>query len=240
MKKLYFESRLLIDGSDWKKIKAKLELCDRLGIINLILDPQNLYGKTRDQIKERIKREYNFNIYYRRSIKVNNLREFKKQIKKYHRYPEIVSVESINKKVQLKASKDSRIDIVSFSDQKILKSLTEGVVSLVDQNNSFLEFSLEPIMRKSWREQSRNLRNLYKKLNLARNGTDNIIISGNFRNRFHLKNPRGLISICHTLLELPLVIAKDCFRKNVYNLIKRVKKRCNETIMENGIKIIRE
>ncbi len=239
MRNLFFESRLPIDCTNWKKTKAVLELCEKLDIKNIILEPKDSKIKIEKDLKNKISSKFNLNVYYRHPIKVDYLKGLRKELKKLNRAPQIISVESTNKEIQLKASKDSRVDIISFSNQKILKTLSKGVISLIKQNNSFLEFSLEPIMRESFSDQSRNLRNLYKNIHLALSFTNNIIISGNFHELYQIRNPRGLISISHTILELSLFTAKQCFRENVKRLLERVKMRKDQNLIENGVKLFR-
>ena len=67
----------------------------------------------------------------------------------------------------------------------------------------------------------------------------NIIISGNFENPYDLRHPRSLISICYTLLEMPLIEAKRAFIKNPQLLLDRVKKRLDYNQIESGVRIIK-
>jgi len=147
-------------------------------------------------------------------------------------------VESADKKIQIQAAKDSRVDVVSFSEQAVLRTIFPGVISLTKQNQSFIEFSLASIMVKNKSLQSKNLRNLYRGVQLANNLNANYIISGNFDDLYAIRHPRALISICHTLLGISVLRAKNSFSKNVVSLLNRVQMRKDKNFIETGVKLI--
>lgn len=219
----YFESRLSVDIENIDEIKNRLKFCEQLGIKNIILEPKNGIDKVPSDIRYKVENELKINIYFRINLRLKTIEEFKKKIKKFNNFKDILSIESLNREVQLQCSKDSRVDIVSFSDPEIIKTLTPGVISLTKQNNTFIEFSLAPIMVNNKTIQSKNFRNLYKFTQLALRSKANYIISGNFMNLFDYRHPRALISICHSLLEIPLSIAKKAYITNPKMLVEKTK-----------------
>ncbi|NVM19707.1 MAG: hypothetical protein HWN80_18540 [Candidatus Lokiarchaeota archaeon] len=234
----YFESRLRLNPSNFEDIEQKLNFCRDLGIVNLILEFENGDNKITPELKKKISKFSASKIYYRTTIKPKNLDDLKKKLKQTKNISDITSVESSDRKVQIQAAKDSRVDLISFSDEHIIKTITPGVISLTKQNNSFIEFSLGPIMVKNKASQSRFLRSLYRALQLATLLNANYIISGNFDNMFNLRHPRALVSISHTLLDVSLLKAKMAFSKNVITLINRAKMRQNKNYIETGVKLI--
>lgn len=234
----YFESRLLANFNDFNDIQEKLEFCKKLSINNVILEPKNNIISIPSEIKNKVKSETNINVYYRINLKLNNSEDFKRSIRHFNNFSDILSIESLNKDVQLRAAKDSRIDIVSFSNPDVIKTLTPGVISLMKQNNSFLEFSLAPIMVKNKVNQSKNFRNLYRYIQLALKLKVKCIISGNFADIYDFRHPRALISICNSLLGIPLDIAKEIYKINPVLLLERAKKRINKDF-ETEVKIIK-
>ena len=234
----YFESRLRLNLNNFEDIMQRLIFCRDLGINNLILDFENGANKITPELKEKISKTSALKIYYRITIKPKNLDDLKKRLKQSKNISVITSVESSDKKIQIQAAKDSRVDIISFSDESIIKTITPGVISLTKQNNSFIEFSLGSIMVKNKAIQSKFLRSLYRALQLAMLLNANYIISGNFDDMFKLRHPRALVSISHTLLDMPLVNAKKAFSENVIALINRAKMRQNKNYIEPGVKLI--
>ena len=220
----YFESRLPVDFKDLKEIKTKIKICEGLGIKNIILEPINRLEKISFDIKEKIQSESQINIFFRINLRLGTIEEFRQIIRKYNNFQDILSIESLNKEVQLHSAKDSRVDLVSFSDPEILQTLTTGVISLTKQNNSFIEFSLAPLMVSNKTNQSKNFRKLYKNIQLALKLKANYIISGNFKNIFDYRHPRALISVCHSLLGIPMRIAKEVYTKNPQLLVGKSKK----------------
>jgi len=236
----YFESRLKININDFADIERKLKFCQELRITNLILEPKNNVVKFNSELKQRISKISSLNIYYRINLRPNSLNDLKKRIQLYNNFSDIISVESMDKNIQIQAAKDSRVDIISFSDQNILKTISPGIISLTKQNRSFIEFSLAPIMTRNQAVQSRYLRSLYRAVQLAVQLKVNYIISGNFDDLFKLRHPRALISVCHTLLDISLLSAKKAFSENVLTLIDRVQARQDKNIIESGVKLLKE
>ena len=220
----YFESRLPVDFSDFKEIKTKINICEELGIKNIILEPVNRLDKISFDLKKKIQNESHINIYFRNNLRLGTIEEFRQNIRKYNNFQDILSIESLNKEVQLHSAKDSRVDLVSFSDPEILQTLTPGVISLTKQNNSFIEFSLAPLLVSNKTNQSKNFRRLYKNIQLALKLKANYIISGNFKYIFDYRHPRALISVCHSLLGIPLSIAKEVYIKNPQLLVEKSKR----------------
>lgn len=234
----YFESRLRVNFDDLNEIKKKLELCEKLGIKNLILEPKEDIQNISLEIKRIIKDTTKINIYYRHTLNPDNLQDFKKSIKRFNNHPEILSVETSNKDIQIHAARDSRVDLISFSHPEIIKTLSNGVISLAKQNKSFIEFSLSSIMVKNRSIQSKNFRNLYRFIHKVRKLKGSYILSGDFNDLFDIRHPRALISICYTLLDIPLAELKSAFKENPLKLLKRIEKRQDSAILENGVKLI--
>jgi RNase P/RNase MRP subunit p30 len=192
----------------------------------------------RPDIKRRIEEISNINVKYRTNINPKNIERLSKELKGIGLSSNIIVVESADKKIQIQAAKDSRVDVISFSEQVVLKTIFPGVISLTKQNQSFIEFSLASIMVKNKSLQSKNLRNLYRGVQLANKLNANYIISGNFDDLYSLRHPRALISVCHTLLGIPLLRAKSIFSKNVVSLLNRVQMRQDKNFIESGVKLI--
>jgi RNase P/RNase MRP subunit p30 len=234
----YFESRLTANFDDFDDIQRKLKFCERLGIKNVILEPKNPLFTIPLDIKEKIKTKTKVNTFYRINLRLNNLEAFKKKLKHYNGFSDILSVESLNKEIQLLAARDSRVDIVSFSDPEVLKTLTPGIISLTKQNKSFLEFSLAPIMVSNKINQSKNFRNLYRYIQLALKLKASCIISGNFDDVYDFRHPRALISICYSLLDISLDRAKKIYKTNPILLLERKRNQIKNK-SEPEVKIIK-
>ncbi|MFX1408750.1 MAG: RNase P subunit p30 family protein [Promethearchaeota archaeon] len=233
----YFESRLKVNFENIDELNKKLEFCKVLGIKNLILE--TVKSQISAELRGKIEQQTNLNIYYRFNLKPVSLSDFKSRMKDFNNFPFILSIESIDKDIQINAARDSRVDIISFSDENILKTLTAGIISLTKQNNSFIEFSLAPIMTSNKALQSKNFRNLYKFIQLALKLNANFIISGNFDDLYDLRHPKSLLSICHSLLDIPLNKIKKGFIDNPKLLIERIQNRKKDNITESGIRLIR-
>ncbi len=236
----YFESRLKVDFNNFEEIEKTLRFCEDLGIKNIILESKNENFKFTSDLKSIIEKRSKINIYFRTSLRPKSLQEFKLKISQHSTTNEILSVETLDKQIQIQAAKDSRVDIISYSLFDILKTISPGVISLTKQNNSFIEFSLAPIMMENETIQSKNLRRLYRGVQMAMNLRANYIINGNFENMYDFRHPRGLISVCNTLLGMPIQKAKKAFSHSIELLIKKVENRKDDKIIETGVELIKK
>ena len=233
----YFESRIPVDINDFNEIEKKIDICKNLGIKNIIFEPKNVIEIIPSDFRKRVQNISKINIYFRINLRINKIEDFRAKIKKYSNFTDILSIESLNREVQLQSSKDSRVDIVSFSDPEIIKTITPGVISLTKQNNSFIEFSLAPIMVRNKAVQSKNFRNLFKFTQLALKLKANYIISGNFTDPFDFRHPRALLSICNSLLGIPVNLAKKAYISNPKILVEKTRNK-NDEIIEPGVKLV--
>ncbi|MBD3193778.1 MAG: hypothetical protein GF317_01895 [Candidatus Lokiarchaeota archaeon] len=234
----YFESRLKVNLENLKQIKSILNFSKLLGINNVILEPIREVKKINPKIKSEIQDMTSLNVYYRHCLQINSLNQFKKKIRNYSNSRDIVSIETNNQGIQLQAVKDSRVDVISYSNLKLLKSLSKGVLSLASQNSTFIEITLDMIFNKNRSIQSKTFRKLYNSINLVMNSNSCLILSGNFSDLYDFRNPRVLISICNTLFDIPIPKAKKYFDDNPRLLIKSVSDRNNNHIYEKGVKLI--
>ena len=179
------------------------------------------------------------NLNYRINIKPKSYKEYQVSLNSVGSSLDIISVETDKKDIQIKAAKDSRIDLLSFSGIETMKTLSSGVISLVKQNRSFIEISLVNIMEDNKSLQSKNFREIYRTIDLVRSLKGCLIISGNFADPYEFRHPRSLVSICHTLFGVPLGEAKKMFKDNVKTLLERVRNRNDNSYIEEGIKILK-
>lgn len=238
LKSKLFESRLRINFHDLKEIKQKLTICEKLGIQNVILEPKIDQDVINTKKKREIQDLTEINLFFRRTYNIKNLHTLKQKIRKFNKVEEIISIESSDKDVQNYAARDSRIDLISFSNYGLLKSFSDGVVSLAKQYNTYIELCLKSVMIEKRSYQSKIFRSLFKLIHMGIDGK--LILSGDFKNLYDLRHPRSLISIVHTLFEMPLSKAKLAFSSNVLSLLEKVQLRTNPALYEDGVKLIKK
>ncbi len=234
----YYESRLHIDFNNIDDIQQKLTICEQIGLKYIILNVENIKGNILTDFKSIINSHKMLNLNLRINLKPESIRVFKNSIKKLEKIPCLLSIETSNKDLQLKAARDSRVDLISYSHPDILKTLNTGVISLTKQNKSYIEFSLSSLREDNRYFQSKNFRNLYRFLHFAIKEKANYIISGNFEHPYDIRHPKALVSLCCSLLDIPILHSKNAVGKNVESLLKRKEDLLNKNIIENGVKLI--
>lgn len=235
----FFESRVPVDIEKYDDIINRLKFLGELDFKNVIIEPVNNIEKLPKKLLEKIRKAIDLNVYFRINLKPKNITELKQLIKKYNNFSHILSVESENKEIQIFCARDTRIDVVSFSNPIIAKTLTPGVLSLSKQYNSFIEFSFAPIFNENKYTQSKNIRIIFSALRMTLVKKVNYFISGNFLSFLDYKSPRVLISICQTLLDMSFTNAKLALKDNPSKLIQKLNKKIDPNIVENGVKIIK-
>ena len=236
----YFESRLRLNFEDLDEVYHALKFCEKLNINNLILEPLSNSKHLGEDVFNKIRENTYLKLYFRFNIKPRTINEFKKEIKFHQKFPNILSLETEVKEIQLQGAKDSRIHVLSYSDPINMRTITPGVISLAKQNNTFIEFSLAPIMIKNRGVQSKNFRLLYRFIQLILKIKPNFIINGNFNKTYDFRHPRNLSSVCHTLLGMPLDKAKEGFSKNIEMLLNGVKEQKENKLNQEGVRLFKE
>ncbi|MFO8019297.1 MAG: RNase P subunit p30 family protein [Promethearchaeia archaeon] len=234
----YYETRLRVDLQNSEEVAEYLNTCEQVGITNLIIEPLTSEFMITDAIKNQIQSLTNIKIYFRITMNPRNLKEFNRKIQKFNNFKYLLAVESSNKRIQLKASKDSRVDILTFSNIRKIKSISKGVLSLLSQNNTYLELSLSPLLINNKSEQSRNFRITYRFMERVLNSRVKYLLCGDAPSRFCLRNPRALISICVSLLDIPIQKAKMGFEKYPQTLVKDKFIKNDTQKFGNGFKLI--
>ncbi|TFF95854.1 MAG: hypothetical protein EU544_01870 [Promethearchaeota archaeon] len=234
-----FESRVRAYTKQRDELEKKISVFRELGVYCLIIDcldenPKNLSGIFKNLLLE----NPNMELHFRYTLVYEDIKKFKRELNKFNNYPYILAVESPNVEIYNLAARDSRVDLLSFSELKYLNKVTPGILSLIKQNNKFIEFSFAPLMEDNRVKQSKNFRKLYRFLNLALKAKVRYILSGNFDNIYDFRHPRALMSICMTLLDLNPIQAKEGFQKYPSELIKRINNRKNYKSIEDGVNIL--
>ena len=106
----YIESRLPVNLDSFKDVLRSIKFCEKLGITNVILEPRKLHTKIPLNLKKKVQKETDIKIYYRINLRVNDYQKFKSMIKNYDNFEDILSVESLNKEVQLQSTLESLAD----------------------------------------------------------------------------------------------------------------------------------
>ena len=95
----YIESRIPVNFNNFIEIKKKLDICENLGIKNIILEPKNGIEKIPIDFRKRVQNESKVNIFFRINLRINKVDEFKAKIKKYSKLNLINLFKDTQKKI---------------------------------------------------------------------------------------------------------------------------------------------
>ena len=167
---------------------------------------------------------------------VNDLKDKLQKAQKYKDF--VISIISNNKDILTFAAKDSRVDIISFTRIENIKKLTPGIISLLKQFNKFFEISIIDVLNTNKNNRSRVFREIYKILNLVHNNMEILLFGGSESENFHIRGPREIISIFHSIFNLNIAKSKRIVRENPSQLIKRLISRNNPNNLQSGVKVV--
>ena len=66
----YFESRIPVNINDFNEIKKKIDICENLGIKNIILEPMNGIEIIQSDFRKRVQKESKVNIFFRINLNI--------------------------------------------------------------------------------------------------------------------------------------------------------------------------
>ena len=165
--------------------------------------------------------------------------DLKNKLQKVQKYKDFaISIISKNKDILTFAAKDSRVDIISFTRIENIKNLTPGLISLLKQFNKFFEISIIDVLNTYYNNRSRVFREIYKILNLVHNNMEILLFGGSEDENFHIRGPREIISIFHSIFNLNIAKAKRMVRENPSQLIERLISRNNRNKLQSGVEIV--
>lgn len=170
---------------------------------------------------QRICRSDNIPFAIRVNIDSNNQEQLKRDLFKLDPFDILVSVTTTDKDCLVLASKDSRVDILSFITAQQIESAFKGAISQCYHSEKAIEIGFEPLILEKHANRAKLMRTYQKFFNLCRFPRDRIIATNAAGNLFGIRGPRELISIIQVLFHIPETHVKKLFREYQEMLLNR-------------------
>jgi RNase P/RNase MRP subunit p30 len=179
-----------------------------------------------------IAKRHDIQIALRVNIDTNNQEELKRMLSKLHDYDILISATSTDKDCLVVASRDARIDILSFITTAQIESAFKGAISQCYHNKKTVEIGFEPLITEKHTNRPKLMRyysKFFKLLNFPRN---TLIVGSNCKDTFGARGPTEIGAIIRTLFKISEQHTKQFFRENQEDLLRiyllRVSKQMGE------------
>ena len=160
--------------------------------------------------------------------------ELLKDLRRLRGKYEIISVNCVNTKVSVVASRDRRVDIISIGYRTPITNLRRMISRITDKP---LEIKISEILNASI-PRTVALRRLHEEIFIAERNKVPIIISSGARNHLMLRSPRDMAAL-GVLLGLDIDEALESVSKVPYSIIKRNRDKLSAKWIAEGIQVIR-
>ena len=184
--------------------------------------------------------ESGLDIVSRVNLAPRNVNELSRDLKKYRRRVEIISVQCNNIKVARQAAKDHRVDIISFPEYRNGKRrvwLDRQEANLASGSNIVYEFLFSDLLGKSDVAASKVIHNWGMELSNARKHDIPVIVSSGACSVYELREPRALASMM-VLLEVDEDEALDMVSTTPLKLVERNRRKLDSGYVAPGVRVV--
>jgi RNase P/RNase MRP subunit p30 len=164
--------------------------------------------------------------------------DLKRQLNELLQYKLLIAVKSSEKEILEIAARDGRVDLLVITDLNIQKTLTKGILSLVKQNNCFLDFSLLPIIELENNQRTKVMRMLYRLFLMAKPLKFMYTHGMYSNNKWLFRGPREITALLSAIFQISDFEAKKMVETNTESLVLRYIKRDQEFFLDPGVEIV--
>jgi len=184
--------------------------------------------------------ESDLDIVSRVNLTPRNTNELSRDLKKYRRHVEIISVQCNNINVARQAAKDHRVDIISFPAYRNGKRrvwLDRQEANLASGSNVVYEFLFSDLLGKSGVAASKVIYNWSMELSNARKHDIPVIVSSGASSVLELREPRALASMM-VLLDVDEDEALDMVSVTPLKLVERNRRKLDDGFISPGVRVV--
>jgi len=169
-----------------------------------------------------------------------NTNELSRDLKKYRKRFEIISVQCNNIKVARQAAKDHRVDIISFPAYRNGKRrvwLDRQEANLASGSNVVYELLFSDLLGKSGVSASKVIYNWSMELSNARKHDIPVIVSSGACSVLEMREPRALASMM-VLLDVDEDEALDMVSVTPLKLVERNRRKLDDDFISPGVRVV--
>lgn len=200
--------------------------------------PKNITGKNVSQLQI-ICHDANMDFVKRIDLTPRTSRELLRDLRRFRRTFEVVSVTCASKAVARQAAKDRRVDILSFSATNLRTRFFDyAEAELASNALSCLEIDMTPLLTLTGFQRVRLISRLRQEVTIAKKSSVPIIISSGAMNEFLLRGPHDYAALT-CLFDLTTPFSLRAVSENPVELVERNRRKLSPDYLAPGLRIVK-
>jgi ribonuclease P/MRP protein subunit RPP1 len=165
--------------------------------------------------------------------------ELLKDLRRFRRRFEIISVMCTSKRVARQAAKDRRVDLLSFPATDLRKRFFDHAeAELASKALSCLEIEMAPLLSLTGFPRIHLLSRLRKEVEIAKRLKVPVVISSGATNEYLLRSPHDYAALA-TLFDTPLPTALRALSEDPVSIVERNREKLSPYYVAPGIRVVR-
>lgn len=235
----FVDLNLRVPISNLSKVEETVRTSSELGyrIITLLLPPHIARAQL-DQLRN-ICNSFHVDLATRVNFSPRTSQELLRDLRRFRRKFEIISVTCTSKRVARQAAKDRRVDLLNFSSTEVRQRFFDRAeAGLVSKASASLEIEMSPLLSLTRYSRIRLLSRLRREVEIAEKFNVPVILSSGAAHKHFLRGPYDYAALA-TLFDMSLPSALRSLSENPLTLIRRNREKLSPNYVAPGIKVVR-
>lgn len=165
--------------------------------------------------------------------------ELLRDLSRFRRSFEVVSVVCTSKAVARQAAKDRRVDILSFPAQSRRKRFfDQAEAELASKTSASVEIDMTPLISSRDFSRIRRLSNLRREVEIARNLGVPVTISSGATNRYLMRGPYEYSALA-LLFDMTTPLALSALSETPFTIVEKNRMKLSSNFVAPGIRVVR-
>lgn len=165
--------------------------------------------------------------------------ELLRDLRRFRRRFEVISVVCASKAIARQAAKDRRVDILSFSARNLrTRYFDHAEAELASGALSCLEIDIMPLLALTGFQRVRLISHLRREVSIAKKFNVPIIVSSGATNEYFLRKPHDYAALV-TLFDLAAPLSLNALSKNPLEMVERNRGKLSQDYIAPGLRIVK-
>jgi RNase P/RNase MRP subunit p30 len=236
--KRFVDMHLRVPLKDLSQAERMIKKASELGYSLVAIPfPPNVKQEQFKQLKQ-ICYDAKLDFVSRTNLSPRNSNELLRELRRYRRKFEIVTVRCHTKPVARQAAKDRRVDLLNFSVTNLRQRFFDKQeAELASQALSSLEIELAPLLQLTSFSRVRLLSSLRKEVKTAERADVPVTFSSGAADEHFMRGPRDYAALT-TLFDLPLSSALKALSETPLVTVERNRRKLSPEYVAPGVRVV--
>ena len=200
--------------------------------------PANIEKEKIEQLKS-IAENFNLDLVTRLNLKPESAGNLLKNLRRYRRKFEVISVRCLSKAVARQAAKDRRVDLLDFIENPKKRFFDKAEAELASNSLAALEIEAKQILISPFPRRIHLISRIRTEIEIAIKYDIPVVFSSGADNLIYMRTPRDLAAFFSTLLDLSKEDALNFLSNVPKSLVERNREKLSENFVAPGIRIVK-